>query len=110
MPKINAYLNADMIKNLKSIQETSGEPLSKIVADLIISGYRVMQLKKEHETNEKQNKIPELETRTIEYILRILAITTDTYRCVRNEKSRHDAKNFDEAIDKITNNVLSLIH
>ena len=108
MAKISIYINAEMERKLDKIKKNSGKSLSKITSDLIETGYKVMELKKEQEGN-PQNKLAELEAKKMEYMLRLISITSDTYRHIRNEKSKYDAQDADGAINQMIDNVKAYI-
>jgi|GEM_PF-3143194 len=104
MPRIVAYVNESIDKKIQTIQENSQESLSKIIADLIESGIKIREIKEQENQKiknqlNKKNALP-LEDQN-EHLLQILYIVLDIYRCVRNEKSKYETPNIDEAFKHI---------
>jgi hypothetical protein len=109
MHRIVTYIDENTKNQLESIQSKTGKSLSKIVSDFIETGCNVMKLKEKTIENKSHNKITELQNKTIEYLLRLMYLTSDIYRCVRNEKSKYETKNTEDVMEQITSNVTSYL-
>ena len=83
------------------IDNPPNKPLSHIISELIDIGYRVKQ---HHDTysSQQENKKAELIDKHTEYLLKIMAITTDIYRCVCNEKSKYNENTINEVLATIS--------
>lgn len=101
MPRIITYLSDELIQNLKEISTNSGKSISKITAELIETGYKIKHNKDVYKLNLEDEKKKELVDKHTEYLLRIMSIVGDIYRCVRNEKSKYEEENVDDAIKTI---------
>lgn len=101
MPKISTFLSDEEILNLKEISKSSGKSISKISAELIAIGYKVKHHQETQAMSSWDKNKQELVDRHTEYLLRILAIITDIYRCVRNDKSQYAEDNIPEVIKTI---------
>ena len=104
MPRVITYLDDTTLKNLKEVSKTSGKTISKISAELIKIGYDVKHNKEVHKLSHEEEKKQELIDNHTEYLLKILSIVGDTYRCVRNEKSKYSEEAIEDVIKTITSN------
>lgn len=109
MPKVSSFLNNAVIKNLKELSNNSDKSLSKIIAELIDIGYKV-KLYHENQQPDQQADKSLLPNKHTEYLLRIMAVAADIYRCVRNEKSKYDTDNVDDALVTIATNAQNFIN
>ena len=101
MPKISTFLNDAEIHNLREISKKSGKSISKISAELIEIGYKIRHHQETQKLSLQDKNKQELIDRHTEYLLRLLAITTDIYRCIRNDKSQYEEDNIPEVIKTI---------
>lgn len=101
MPKISTFLNEDMVQNLKEIGSESGKSISKITSELIEIGYNIKYNKDIHEASLQDRRKQELVDKHTEYLLRILTITKDMYRCTRNENSQYEEEDVSDALKTI---------
>jgi hypothetical protein len=110
MHRIVTYIDENTKNQLDAIHTKTGKSLSKIVADFIETGCNLIELKEKTIEDKSQNKITELQNKTIEYLLRLMYLTSDMYRCVRNEKSKYESKNTEDVMEQITSNVTSYLN
>jgi len=83
--------------------------IAKHLVQLIEIGYKVKQHQETQNPQPLDKKKPALADKHTEYLLRIMAITSDIYRCVRNENSKYKEKNVDQALERITLNTQKYI-
>ena len=107
--RVVSYVDDEVLKTLRELSGNSDKPLSHIISELIEIGYRVKQ---HHDANSNQpeNKKAELVDKHTEYLLKIMAIVTDSYRCVRNEKSKYKEDTVDEVLATISSKTNSFIN
>ena len=110
MSRTVVFLDDGVIKNLKELYKDTDKTLSKIISELVDIGYRVRQHHEEQKLNPQEEKKAELVDKHTEYLLRIMAIATDVYRCVRNEKSKYKEDNVNSVLDVIATNTQSFIN
>ena len=108
MQRISSYLEDDFVDKIKKLYQDSDISISKMVAELIDIGYRV-KLHHEMQPNLRETKKAALIDKYTEYLLKIMSIAADVYRCVRNEKSKYHEDTADEAITAINTRVQSFI-
>ena len=113
MPRVASYLKKDVIENIKKLYHNGDKSLSMMIAELIDIGYRVKQ---HHETQQTQKiDLVEEEVKSdladnhTEYLLRIMAMLADCYRCVRNDKSKYEENDAEVVLTKITSNAQNYI-
>jgi len=109
MPKLQTFVNDVLLKNLKEMSKQQGKSLSKFVSELIEIGYNFKQLHGD-KSNKEDEKRAELIAKHSEYLLRIMAITSDIYRCVRNEKTKYKEKDIDDALSTMNDTVRTYIN
>lgn len=109
MPKLQTFVNDNLLKNLKEMSKQQGKSLSKFVSELIEIGYNFKQLHGE-KLNKEEEKRAELIAKHSEYLLRIIAITSDIYRCVRNEKTKYKEKDIDDVLSTMNDTVRTYIN
>ena len=109
MARIITYLDKETIKNLEKLAEKSGDSLSKTTSDLIEIGYKVRSYQDNQESNEMVQRKESLEEKHTEYLLKIMAVVNDIYRCVRNDKSKYSEENIADVLDKINSNINNFI-
>ncbi|CAL7959126.1 conserved hypothetical protein [Gammaproteobacteria bacterium] len=110
MSRTVVFLDDNVIKNLKELYKDSNKTLSKIIAELVDIGYKVKQHHEVQKLNPQAEKKAELIDKHTEYLLRTMTIAADTYRCVRNEKSKYKEENADSALSIIAANIQSYIN
>jgi 5'-deoxynucleotidase YfbR-like HD superfamily hydrolase len=103
MPRVTILLSNDMIKNLKKINESSGKSISKTSAELIETGYKLKHWQESQKLSSYEKNKQKLADKHTLYLLKIMSIVGDTYRCVRNEKSRYDEEDVNDVFNIITN-------
>jgi len=108
MPKISTFVNDNFLKNLREMGKQQGKSLSKIASELIEIGYKVKQLQ-DGKSNKEEEKRAELVAKHTEYLLRMLTILSDIYRCTRNEKSTQAGEKVDDILSAIKDSVQSYI-
>ncbi|CAL7962057.1 conserved hypothetical protein [Gammaproteobacteria bacterium] len=108
--RVVSYVDDEILKSLNGLCENNDKPLSQIISELIDIGYRVKQHHEAHSDQREEDKKAELVDNHTEYLLKIMAITTDTYRCVRNEKSKYDDDSFDSVLTTINNKAQNFIN
>ena len=104
MARIITYLDDAIMQNLKEVSKISGKSISKIAAELIKVGYDIKHNKEVHKLSREEEKKQELVDKHTEYLLKILSIIGDTYRCVRNEKSKYSEETVEDVMKIITSN------
>ncbi|CAL7962357.1 conserved hypothetical protein [Gammaproteobacteria bacterium] len=109
MSRVVAFLDDDVIKNLKELYKDSDKTLSKIIVDLVDIGYRVKRHHEEQKTNPQEAKKAELVDKHTEYLMRTMAVVADIYRCVRNEGSKYKEKDVEQALNVIASNIQGYI-
>ncbi len=107
--RIVSYVDDELLKSLNKLCENSKTPLSHIISELIDIGCRVKQHHDTHPDQQK-NKKAELVDKHTEYLLKIMAIAIDIYRCVRNEKSKYTEETIEGALAKISTNTQGFIN
>ena len=108
MQRISSYLEDDFVDKIKKLYQYSNISLSKMTSELIDIGYRV-KLHHEMQPNSQEAKKAVLVDKHTEYLLKIMTIVSDVYRCVRNEKSKYYENTADEALATIYARVLGFI-
>ena len=109
MQKVSASLSTSMVVNLKELSKSSGKSLSQIISELIEIGCKVKQYQEAQKSNPQEEKRAELVGKHTEYLLRIMAITADCYRCIRNEKSKYPEEDINDVFNTIVTNAKKLI-
>ena len=109
MPRVVSFLDDEVINNLKELYKDSDRPLSRIISELVNIGYKVKQHHESH-SDQQEEKKAELVDKHTEYLLKIMAITTDVYRHVRNEKSKYAEDSVDGVLTTINNNTQNFIN
>lgn len=108
MPRLVTFIEDPLLQNLKKMSKDSKKSLSKLAAELIEIGYRAKQLQ-DGKSNKEEEKKAELAEKHTEYLLRILTILSDIYRCVRNEKSTQSGGKVDDVLNAIKDSVQAYI-
>jgi len=98
MPKLQTFVTQPMLENLKTMSEKSGKPLSKISAELIEIGFQVQQLQEDNKAKPEKDVVKEMLHKHSEYLLRIIAVTSDILFCTHNNKSKHPDKTAKDAL------------
>ncbi|CAL7961590.1 conserved hypothetical protein [Gammaproteobacteria bacterium] len=109
MPKVISFLDDAVINNLHELCNNSGKSLSKTIAELVDIGYKV-KLYHEKQQPDQQTEKPLLPNKHTEYLLRIMAIATDIYRCTRNGKSKYKEDSIDDVLVTIATNTQNFIN
>ncbi|EKE01948.1 MAG: hypothetical protein ACD_21C00016G0006 [uncultured bacterium] len=109
MQKVSASLSTSMVVNLKELSKSSGKSLSQIISELIEIGCKVKRYQETQKSNPQEVKKAELIDKHTEYLLRIMAIAADCYRCMRNEKSKYAEESVNDVLDKIMANAQRFI-
>lgn len=99
--RIVSYLDDAFLKNIHELYKGSDKPISHMVSELIDIGYRVKQHHELHSDQQEEGKKAELVDKHTEYLLKIMYIVADVYRCVRNEKSKYTEESIDDALTTI---------
>jgi len=107
--RVASYLDDEVLKNLQELYKNSDRSISQIISELIDIGYRVKQHHEAH-SDQQEDKKSELVDKHTEYLLKIMAITTDVYRCVRNEKSKYAEETIESVLATITTNSQNFIN
>jgi len=110
MPRVVSFLNDEIMKNIKELYKDSDKSLSRIISELVDIGYKVKQHHETQQTDPIEKRKAELKDKHTEYLLRIMAVTTDIYRCIRNEKSKYNEELIDEVLDTIVTNARIFIN
>jgi len=108
MPRIVAFLDDEVINNLKELYKNTDKSLSKIVSELVGIGYKVKLYHEKQPDQQAEN--PLLPNKHTEYLLRIMAIATDIYRCARNENSKYNEDSIDDVLVTIATNTQNFIN
>jgi len=108
MPKVTSFLDESVINNLKKLSANSNKSLSKIIAELVDIGYKVKLYHEKQQANQQIEK-PFLPDKHTEYLLRIMAVAADIYRCVRNEKTKYKEDNINDVLTTIATNAKNFI-
>ncbi len=109
MQRIVSYLEDDVIENIKKLYKNSDISISKMASELMDIGYKVKLHHESHSSLYEERKAALIDKHT-EYLLKIMAISTDIYRCIRNEKSKYTEKTFDEVLTTIHNRTQDFIN
>ena len=100
MQRIVTYLEDDVIYGIKKLYKNSNVSISKMASELMDIGYKV-KLHHESRSNSQEAKKAALVDKHTEYLLKIMAVTNDIYRYVRNGKSKYTESTVDEVFDTI---------
>ena len=103
--RVVSYVDNEILKVLQELYKDTNKPLSHVISELIDIGYRVKQHHDAH-ADQQQSGIEDKHT---EYLLKTMAIAADTYRCVRNEKSKYAEETIEEVLNTITTNAQNFI-
>lgn len=103
MPKIVTFLSEDIAKNLKELSKNSGKPLSKITSELVEIGYQINQNKGIEKLKLPDEIWAEFNSKSMEYLLRILNIDSEILRKLNNEPSKCPGKNTELKLAEIKN-------
>ena len=76
-----------------------------MAADLIEVGYNAEYNKDREGDCQHTSEPPELVDKHTEYLLKIMALVSDIYRCTRNSKSKYHEKDCESDIRKIESNI-----
>jgi hypothetical protein len=107
--RVVSYVDNEILKTLRELYGSSDKPLSRIISEIIEIGYRVKQHHDTH-ANQHEDKKAELIAKHTEYLLKIMAIATDAYRCVRNEKSKYKENTVEDVLATISTNAQNFIN
>ena len=97
MPQVHCYLNQKMADQLEEIRKEEGyDSLSQAVKEMLSLGIKVHLVNKENpslsdEEKSRLEKEEELKNKHTEYLLRMLEISADTFRCVYDKEKIKDA-------------------
>lgn len=100
MQRIVSYLEDEVIDNMKKLYKDSNISISKMASELMDIGYKVKLHHETHPELHEEKKIALIDKHT-EYLLKIMAIATDIYRCVRNDKSKYEEDTIDAVLNTI---------
>jgi hypothetical protein len=106
MPRVVTFVSEHIFDAIKKNAEDSKKPLSKAFSELVELGFKVQQIN----SNKNQNTSENPHDRHTEFLLRILSIVSDTYRCNCNDKSLYKEKNAEEILDKMKSNAINYIN
>jgi len=95
MTKVTTFLNDDTLLNLKELCKNTGKSLSKIIAELVETGYQIEQNHDTEKAITHDEKNTELALKHTELLLRILNINAEILRKVYNEPSKCTGKTVD---------------
>lgn len=107
--RVVSYVDNEVLKTLRELNGNSDKPLSHIISELIDIGYRVKQHHDSH-SNQQEDRKAELVDKHTEYLLKIISVVIDTYRCVRNEKSKYEENTVEEVLATISSNAQTFIN
>lgn len=110
MPRLVAYLNDNLMQQVKDMAQKNKSTISKTVVELIKTGYKVKQLQDDKNNDKEAEKMEKLIAKHTEYLLRILATTTDVLRCVHNDQSKYKDNNIDEISEIIADKMREYIN
>ncbi len=108
MQRIVTYLEDDVVGNIKKLYKNSNISISKMASELMDIGYKV-KLHHESRSGSQEEKKAALVDKHTEYLLKIMAVANDIYRCVRNERSKYAESTVDEALTTIHTRALNFI-
>ena len=114
--RITSYVDDEVLKSLQELHNKNpNKSLSQLSSELIDIGYRVKMHHEAHSDqqdhqNQRNDQKSELAENHTEYLLKIMAIVADVYRCVRNEKSKYKEDPFEDVLAKITANAQKFIN
>lgn len=109
MARAVVFLDKDLVSNIEKLYESSDKTLPKIIVELAHIGYKVKQHHELQDFISQGAKESNFEDKHTEYLLRIMAMVADIYRCVRNKKSKYREENIDDVLNKIAYNAQSYI-
>jgi len=115
MPKAYCYLPQKTIDQLEAVKLSDGyDSSSHVMKDMIELGIKVHLMNKEnHESIDEKNKREkeeELQKKHTTYLLRLLGLSADIFRCVHDKNKLPDSTNYvEEDIAKIKNKVDAFI-
>ena len=107
MPKVYCYINQKMTDQLEQIKQDEGyESSSEAMKEMLSLGIKVYLVNKENPSmddaeKKRLEKEEELRNMHTEYLLRILELSADTFRCVYDKSKIKDAP--DTAREHIVN-------
>ncbi len=106
MKKISIYLKEETEKQLRKEAAGLDVSLSECAGQLIELGLKIKSMK----NDEKRRKEEELMEKTPEYLLRLINICSEVFRCTYdNEKVSIPAENSEQVLESIRNRVTSYI-
>ena len=101
MRRIVSYLEDDVAEDIKKLYKNSNISISKMASELMDIGYKVkLHHESQSQSGLQEEKIALIDKHT-EYLLKIMAITSDIYRCIRNDKSKYNENTVDKALATI---------
>ena len=109
MQKMSVFIDEETNNKLKELKIKSGKSLSRIASDFVKLGCFPIVNKEQLKQNIFDKNISSLESKHTEYLVKILHIILDVYRCTRNEKSRYPAATSDDAVKQISSIVTAYI-
>ena len=108
LTRVVAYLDEEILKSLHELYKDTEKPLSRIISELVEIGSKVKRL---HEAGpESQEESVTSTNKHTEYLLKIMAIVADIYRCVRNGKSKYDEETTNDVLAVISSNAQNFVN
>jgi len=106
MPKLYTYVTEKTVEALSRLSEESGKTSSRIISELIEIGLKNYENRGSNGLDNFQIKSLNLEKIQIEYLLRILNINYEIFRCIYDKnKTKVKRDTADECMDTINNSV-----
>ena len=98
MPKVYCYLNQKMADQLEQIKADEGhESSSQVMKEMLALGMNAYLNNKENNMDDKEKqrlkKEEELQKQHTTYLLRLLGLSADIFRCVYDKNNIPDAPN-----------------
>jgi len=115
MPKAYCYLPQKTIDQLEKVKLSDGyDSSSHVMKDMLEIGLKVHLMNQDDKLSDddkyKLEKEEELQKKHTTYLLRLLGLSADIFRCVHDKSKLPDSKNnAEEDIAKIKNKVDSFI-
>lgn len=110
MPRVISFLDDEVINNLKELSKNTNKTLSKTIAELVSIGYKVKLYHEKQQPDQQQAGSLTLPNKHTEYLLRIMAVVADIYRCVRNGKSKYKEDDVNDVLVTIATNAQNFIN
>lgn len=109
MSRVAVFLKDNIIQDLKKLSKHNGKSLSSTISELVDIGYQIKQHQNDNAQTFSKDKLTDLSNKHTEYLLKTMAIATDIYRCIRNDKSKYEETTVNDVLNRIDANTSDFI-